>query len=68
MNNLKATIAKNLKDARERLQLTQSELAKKAGINGNTYAKIERSGGLKLETLKKLAKALGVTSTDILGF
>lgn len=68
MNNLKATIAKNLKNAREKLNLTQSELAQKAGLNGNTYAKIERSGGLKLETLKKLVKSLGVKSSDILEF
>ena len=68
MNNLKATIAKNLKNIREGLNLTQFDLAKKAGLNGNTYAKIERSGGLKLESLKKLAKALGVKSSDILEF
>lgn len=69
MDRLKKHVAKALKEAREKGGLTQQELAKKAGINSNAYAKIERGSALpELDTLEKLAKALGVTSSDILPF
>lgn len=62
-------IADNLKKFRQRKSLTQAELAKKAGINSNYYAKIER-GELRpsIETLEKIIKALGVKSSDIFPF
>ena len=45
----------------------EEELAKKAGINANFYAKVER-GKAKPSgvTLTKIIKALGLKSTDIL--
>lgn len=60
-------IANNLKESRLKKGLTQAELAEKAGMNSNSYAKIERGKAqLKGVTLVKLLKALGVKPTDIL--
>jgi len=50
------------KEAREKAGLTQAEVAKKAGIHVNYYARIERgepeSRGI---ILNKIAKALSIT-------
>lgn len=60
-------IAENIKRAREAKGWTQVELAKKAGLDDNSVAKIEqgvsRPKGL---TLVKIIRALGVKSTEIL--
>ena len=53
--------ARILKDAREKSGLLQAEVAKKAGIHPNTYAKIERAEQVPtFDTIKKLAKALNI--------
>lgn len=62
-------IAKRLKQVRLEHGLTQAALAKKAKLNTNSYAKIERGENIPtFETIEKLSKALGVTATDIVGF
>jgi len=62
-------IAKNLKQVRLAKGLTQIELADKAGINSNAYAKIERAErNPSLDTLEKLIKALGIKSSDVFPF
>lgn len=52
-------VGEKIKKAREKLNLTQAQAAKKAGLNVNHFAKLERGehipGG---ETLEKLNKAL----------
>ncbi len=54
-------IAKIFKEARENAGLTQTEVAKKAGINANYYARIERGGPeARGDILNKVAKALNV--------
>ncbi len=59
-------IGKNLKTARLNKNWTQVELADKAGINSNYYAKIERGDiSPSYETFEKIFKALGVKSKDI---
>lgn len=62
-------IGKKLLEIRREKDLTQSELAKKAGMNANYYAKIER-GEVKPapEAYEKIAKALKVTAADIFPF
>jgi transcriptional regulator with XRE-family HTH domain len=62
-------IAKNLKIARLQKRLTQDEVASKAGVSTNYYARLERAE-LKpsVEYLEKIVKALGVKSSDILPF
>ena len=56
-----------LKQAREKLGLTQVEVAEKAGINVNGYAKIERGETQpKLETVKKVMSVLKIKPADVL--
>ena len=51
-----------IKAWREYLGMTQSELAKKAGMSQPAIAKLERSGAkLRKATLKKLARAMSLT-------
>ena len=72
MNNPSVTTAKissSLKKYRIDRDLTQAELSKRAGMNSNAYAKIER--GIRranTDTLEKICKALDVHSSDILPF
>ena len=60
---------RNLKKLRNKKGWSQERLAREAGISYNTLIKIER-GGIKnprLETLIKLAKALGVSIDKLVG-
>ena len=62
-------ISENLSRIRKEQRYTQRELAELAGLNSNYYAKVERGDGMpSLKTIHKLAKALKVTATDIVGF
>jgi XRE family transcriptional regulator, regulator of sulfur utilization len=62
-------LASKLKKAREKQNLTQAELAEKAGIHFNYYARVERGEvNPSYDTLYKLIKALKVKSSDILPF
>ncbi len=60
-------MAKNkIKEIREQKELTQEEVAKKAGIFANYYAKIERGTiNTSIKKATKIAKALGVDVSDI---
>ncbi len=60
---------KNLPKIRKEKGWSQEKLAQEAGISYNTLIKIERSGikNPKIETVIKLAKALGVKTDDLLG-
>ena len=60
-------IAERIKAVRLKKSLLQTDVAKKAGLNSNFYAKVER-GEAKPSgvTLTKIIKALGVRSSDIL--
>jgi len=59
-------IGEKMRKFRLEKEWTQVELAKKAGINSNYYAKLER-GEKKVshEYLTKIAKAFGVGIEDI---
>ena len=62
-------IGKKLKDARKKLELKQSEVAEKANISVNYYARIERNEeNPTLETLERVLKALKLKSSDVLSF
>ncbi len=60
----KEDIAKIFKEAREKQGLTQEEVAKKAGVNANYYARVERAGKTgpmaRGDIINKIARALGV--------
>lgn len=60
-------IANKIKEARLKKDLNQSEVAEKAGLNANYYAKVERGEAKpSVVTLTKILKALGIKSSDIL--
>jgi len=60
---------KNLKRLRLKKGWSQERLAREAGISYITFVKIERGNiqNPKLETLMKLAKALGVSIDKLVG-
>lgn len=55
----KLTVAVEVFKAREAAGITQQELADKAGIPQTTVARIERGTNTSIETLTKIASALG---------
>jgi transcriptional regulator with XRE-family HTH domain len=61
-------IGENLKAIRTRRLLTQEELADKAGVSAATVVNIERNNQEPhFRTIRKLAKALDVDPTELLG-
>ena len=61
-------IGKNLKKLRKQKGLSQDRLSKLADISYNTVIKLE-SGGITnptIETLQKMAKALGVSVDELI--
>ena len=62
-------VAKKLKSLRLDRWLTQADVAEKAKMSTNYYAKIER-GELRpsVDIYERIAKALKVTSSDIFPF
>ena len=67
-SNNKSTIAENIKKYRNKMSVSQDRLSKLADITYNTIIKIE-SGTNKnptIETLSKIAKALGVGVDDLI--
>lgn len=62
-------IGKKLKQARKKQGLTQVQLAKKAEISTNYYARIERDEeNPSIDVVRDIIKALKIKSTDILDF
>lgn len=60
--------AKRLRSARLAKQLTQAEVAKRAGVSENHYAQIERGEkNPTTSTFRSIIEAIGVSSTEILG-
>ncbi len=63
------TVAKNLRVIRKSKGLTQVEVAKKANITSNHYAKIERGEAEPtLTSLAALVRGLKIKSSDLLPF
>ena len=61
-------IGEKLREFRTRRLLTQDELAQKAGVSQSTIANIERDNAEpQFRTLRKLANALDVDPTELLG-
>ncbi len=61
-------ISQNIKKLRAKLGLTQDDLAKKANIKYTTLMKVESGAVNKpsVQTMAKIAKALGVSIEDLL--
>ncbi len=65
--------AQKIGDSIKRIRLeqdqTQADVAKRAGLSTNYYARIERGdAAATIEALQKIARALSVKSADILPF
>jgi transcriptional regulator with XRE-family HTH domain len=62
------TIGENIKKIRAKLGLTQDDLSKKADIKYTTLTKVESGVVNKpsVQTMAKIAKALGVNIEDLL--
>ena len=61
-------IGDKLKELRTRRLLTQVELAEKAGVNHSTVVNIERNQTEPhFRTIRKLAQALHIDPTELLG-
>ena len=58
----------NLKNARERKEITQKEMAERIGVAKSTYSLYE-SGNREpnVQTIKKIADVLEVTADELLG-
>ena len=63
-----STIGKNIKRYRQDKELSQDKLSKLADLSLNTVVKIEldESPNPTIETIQKIAKALGVSVDDLL--
>ena len=60
-------VAKVFFEARQKQGLTQVEVAEKAGLHPNAYAKIERGeSDPTTESLRKLIKALAIDPSKVL--
>lgn len=68
MKNIRAHLGRRIKSLRLSLEITQDKLAETAGIDYKYLQKIEskHSPNLTLETLRKLAKALKTTPSNLL--
>ena len=66
MNN--KTLASVVKEAREKINISQRELSRITGIDNNTIAKIENDSRKKLNalSLKKLAFVLNLELSELL--
>jgi len=62
-----ATIGENIKRVRNKLGLTQDDLVRKSGVKHTTLTKIESNVVVKpsVQTVAKIAKALGVPMEDL---
>lgn len=68
MSNEPTAIAKNIKKYRGKLGISQAKLSQLAGITLHTLTKIEISvtPDPRIETVKKIAKALSVGVDDLI--
>ena len=55
-----------VKEIRKKYGLTQEVLAKKMGITQSRISRMERQKTLTLETVKNIAKALGISAKDLI--
>ena len=64
----KSTIAENIKKYRNKMGVSQDKLSKLADVTYNTIIKIESGAYINptIETLSKIAKALGVGVDDLI--
>jgi transcriptional regulator with XRE-family HTH domain len=60
-------LGRNLRRARERLELTQEEVGQRSGVHPTEVSRIEAGKrDPRISTVERLAKALGVPPGDLL--
>lgn len=65
-SKFRESVGKNIKKLRKKANLTQAQVAKKADLNVNYFAVIERGEvTTSSEKLTRIAHALGVSVTEI---
>lgn len=62
-----ANTGDRLREWRRRRLLTQQDLAELAGVGYVTVSRVETTGNGRVTTLRKLAKALGITPEQLMG-
>jgi len=66
MTNIKEILARNLKENRRRLRITQPELAERAGMSTQYLAMIETARKFPTsDILDRLAAALGINTNEL---
>lgn len=64
---IRKELGEKLRAIREKAKLTQAEVASRAGVHVNYYARIERGEeNPSFEKLQSVMKALGLKSLDLL--
>jgi transcriptional regulator with XRE-family HTH domain len=67
MLGLVEVFATNLRAAREKVGISQEELASRAGLHRTYVGSVERGErNISLKNIERLAKALGVEATSLL--
>lgn len=68
MSNEKSRIGDNIRKYRKKLDISQDALSKRANLAFHTIAKIEAGAtpDPRIETVKKIADALGVSLDDLM--
>lgn len=61
---LKENNKNNVKAVRESLLISKSELARRAGVSPLTIDRIEKGHDCRMETKRKIIKALGLKLSD----
>lgn len=66
MSNLKNKVGQRIKELRRKKDITQEQLAEKAGISVDFISLVERGRNApSLESLEKIAKALGAEVKEL---
>jgi len=67
MTDIKKQLGRRIKELRLKAGYSQEELAAKAGLHRTYMSDIERGKrNVSIENIEKIAKALGVKSSDLL--
>jgi transcriptional regulator with XRE-family HTH domain len=61
------TIGGRIREARDRAELTQCQLADAAGVEQSQVSRWERGESPKIESVRKLADVLGVRPGELIG-
>jgi transcriptional regulator with XRE-family HTH domain len=67
MTRVQQAIARNVKQARKRVGLSQAEVADRAGLSGSYLSEIERArGNPSVDALARIAETLGLRPYQLL--